>query len=178
MHIFPPIGKKYAYFSPNWLKIQNCKKKGWQFSTCGAQPLIIINFNWGKNINQEGWGAKYEFQIYKYTLQFNLIFLEHSHTNYIRNSNLKKVTINLGGAEEKSAAGCWVIRLSAPRSYINFLKCLSKMNYTFWWLFSLPKVYFLTRSVWWNQMQYRLHEGYFFLKTNCSWVQQIISCFL
>jgi len=33
---------------------------------CGVHPLVIINFGWGKNINQEGGGGggqKYELQI-------------------------------------------------------------------------------------------------------------------
>ena len=37
---FSPIGKKYAYFFPNWLK------KAYNFSI------------WGKTINQEGGGGK------------------------------------------------------------------------------------------------------------------------
>ena len=31
MHIFSPIGKKYAYFFPNGLKIYKLQKKAWKF---------------------------------------------------------------------------------------------------------------------------------------------------
>ena len=58
MHIFPPIGKKYAYFFPNWHKIYKITKKRLKIFA------IVINFLWGKNMIQErGGGAKYEFQI-------------------------------------------------------------------------------------------------------------------
>ena len=53
MHIFSPIGKKYVYFSPNWLKIYKITKKGLQFFACNAHDLIVINIIWGKNMNQE-----------------------------------------------------------------------------------------------------------------------------
>ena len=28
MHIFSPVGKKYAYFFPNWLEVYKIAKKG------------------------------------------------------------------------------------------------------------------------------------------------------
>ena len=53
IHIFPLIGKKYAYFFPNWLKIYKIvTKKGWHFFACSAHTLIIIKFG-EKNMNQE-----------------------------------------------------------------------------------------------------------------------------
>ena len=59
MHIFPPIGKKYAYFPPNLLKYTKLqkKKKGRQFLACASHLLIVIHFSWGKNIYQEGGGG-------------------------------------------------------------------------------------------------------------------------
>ena len=58
MHIFSPIGKKYAYFFPYWHKIYKiAQKKGWKYFACDVHPLFIINCG-GKNINQEGGGAK------------------------------------------------------------------------------------------------------------------------
>ena len=53
MHIFPPID----------LNVQKYPKKGWKFFACGSHHLIIRNFIWGININQEGGGGEYEFQI-------------------------------------------------------------------------------------------------------------------
>ena len=47
MHIFSPIGKKYAYFFPNWLKIFKMAKKGWKF---------YIKSHLGKNIKKGGGG--------------------------------------------------------------------------------------------------------------------------
>ena len=43
----PPIGKQYAYFFPNWLKIYKIAKK-MNIFTCGAHPLNIIYFIWGE----------------------------------------------------------------------------------------------------------------------------------
>ena len=63
-YIFSPQLVKSMYIYPNWLKIYKiATKKGWQIFACGAQPLIIINLIWGKNIIQGGGGPKYEFQI-------------------------------------------------------------------------------------------------------------------
>ena len=39
--VFFPIGKKYAYFFPKLLSLQNYYKKG-------AHLLNLINFIWGK----------------------------------------------------------------------------------------------------------------------------------
>ena len=50
MHIFSTIGKKYAYFFPNCLRIYKIAKK----EKCGAHPLLTIYFTWGKNINPKG----------------------------------------------------------------------------------------------------------------------------
>ena len=50
MHIFSPID----------LKFTKLKKKKKIF--CSAHPLNIINFIWGKNINQEGGGQKMNFK--------------------------------------------------------------------------------------------------------------------
>ena len=64
MHIFPLLVKSIHIFSPIDSNIQNCNKKGLKFFACGAHPHIIINFIWGKDINQEGAGGqKYEFKI-------------------------------------------------------------------------------------------------------------------
>ena len=65
MHICSPIGKKYANFFPNWLKIYKITKKGLKILACGAHQPIVINLLWGKNMIQErvGGGQKYEFQI-------------------------------------------------------------------------------------------------------------------
>ena len=63
---FSPKWKKYTYFFPNWLKIYKIAQKMPDiFFACGAHPLIVSNFIWGKNINQQGvgLGQKYEFQI-------------------------------------------------------------------------------------------------------------------
>ena len=54
MHIFSPIGKKNAYFFPNWLKIYKIAQKMLKFFRLRRAPLILFNFIWGKNINQEG----------------------------------------------------------------------------------------------------------------------------
>ena len=54
---FFPIGEKYAYFFPNSLKVYKIEKQGWKFFACGAHPLIVIYFSWGKNINQERGGG-------------------------------------------------------------------------------------------------------------------------
>ena len=64
MHIFPPIGNSMHIFSPIDLKCTKLpQKKAENLFACGAHHLIIRNCIWGKNINQEGGGAKYEFQI-------------------------------------------------------------------------------------------------------------------
>ena len=62
MHIFSSVVEKYAYFSPIDLKYTKLQKKKRKFFLCGAHPLIVIDFSWG-NINQEGVGKKYEFNI-------------------------------------------------------------------------------------------------------------------
>ena len=62
MHIFSPIGKKYAYFCPNWLEsIQNWKKKAEHF------------WNWGKNKNQEqkGKNMNFKFNIHPWAKKVN-----------------------------------------------------------------------------------------------------------
>ena len=52
MHIFSPIDLKYTKLQK---KSDNCSP---------AAPLVIKNFSWIKNINQErGGGQKYVFQI-------------------------------------------------------------------------------------------------------------------
>ena len=59
MPIFSPIGKKYAYFFPNWqqiYKIAQTKPEKFAKFACGTHPLFISNFIWGKNINQDGAG--------------------------------------------------------------------------------------------------------------------------
>ena len=41
MHIFPPIGKHYAYFFPNWLKIYKItQKKAENFSPAARTPSL------------------------------------------------------------------------------------------------------------------------------------------
>ena len=56
MHIFSPLGDIHIHIlSPIDLKFTKFAR--------GAQPFIIINFVWGKNINREGGGQKYELQI-------------------------------------------------------------------------------------------------------------------
>ena len=52
-HIFSPIGKKYAYFFPNWLKIYKIEQK---------KVDKVDNFIRGTIINQEGGGQKYEYE--------------------------------------------------------------------------------------------------------------------
>ena len=56
MHIFPPIGKKYANFSP--IDLIFTTKKSLKFFACGTHHYIIINFFWGKNMNQERGGGQ------------------------------------------------------------------------------------------------------------------------
>ena len=53
MHIFSPVGKKYAYLPPIDLKFSKWQKKADNFS-------FILNFIWGKNINKKkrGGGGK------------------------------------------------------------------------------------------------------------------------
>ena len=47
---FPQLVKIIYIFST--IDLQNYKK-GLQFFVCGAHDLIVINFLWGKNMNQE-----------------------------------------------------------------------------------------------------------------------------
>ena len=46
-------GLKYGQITGWGKKDWKGIKKGWKFFACGAHPLIMINFCWGKNINQE-----------------------------------------------------------------------------------------------------------------------------
>ena len=57
-YFFPPIGQKYAHFFPDWLKIYKITKKVWKFFPFGAHHLIVINFIWGKNMNEERGGGE------------------------------------------------------------------------------------------------------------------------
>ena len=54
MLFFRQMIKSMHIFSPIYLKL----KKDWKYSACGAHPLLITNFIWGKNINQEGGRGK------------------------------------------------------------------------------------------------------------------------
>ena len=54
IYIISPIGKKYAYLSPNWLKTYKIAKKKADNFPPAARTLIIRYIIWGKNINQEG----------------------------------------------------------------------------------------------------------------------------
>ena len=60
-HIFPSIGKKYAYFPPNWLKTYKvAKNKAEILSPAARTPYN--KFNLGKKYqSRKGGGAKYEF---------------------------------------------------------------------------------------------------------------------
>ena len=59
MHIFSTIGKKYAYFFPNCLRIYKIAKKENAARTPSLQYISL-----GEKISiQKGGGAKYEFQI-------------------------------------------------------------------------------------------------------------------
>ena len=67
IHIFSPIGKKCAYFFPNWLKIYTIATiKGWK-------PLIIINFHSGQKYKSRRGGGKnmiFKFNIHPCLLVF------------------------------------------------------------------------------------------------------------
>ena len=58
MHIFPRLVKSMYIVSPIDLKFAKLQKKGLKFFTYGAHHLNIINFQRGKNMNQEGGGGK------------------------------------------------------------------------------------------------------------------------
>ena len=62
IHIFSPIGKKYAYFPPNWLKIYKIAQKSLKIFACGAQPLIISNFIGQKYKSRRGGGKNMNFK--------------------------------------------------------------------------------------------------------------------
>ena len=64
MHIFSPIGKQYSYFSLIDLKFRKLQKKRLNI----FRLLNIVNFIWGKNINQKGGGKKMYF---KYTIMYH-----------------------------------------------------------------------------------------------------------
>ena len=55
---FPQLVKIMHIFSPIDLKYTKLQKKRLTFFACSAHYLIIINFCWGKNINQEGGEGK------------------------------------------------------------------------------------------------------------------------
>ena len=67
IHIFSPVGKKYAYFSPIDLILKKCYNKGWHiFRLCRAPPIIINSL--ALNINHVGGrGAKIWISILIYT---------------------------------------------------------------------------------------------------------------
>ena len=64
MHIFSPIGKKYEYFFPNWLKIYKIsQKKGCNFFRLRRAHHQISFGEQKYQSRREGGGQKYEFQI-------------------------------------------------------------------------------------------------------------------
>ena len=76
MHIFPPIGKKYAYFFPtNWLKI-------YKIAPQKSEKFIKYNyFIWGKKSGRGGgWGKKL-IQNLIYTPDLLLVYI----STYIQN---------------------------------------------------------------------------------------------
>ena len=64
MHIFPPIGKKYPYFSPNWLEIYKTALKKAEIFRLRRSTAHHIKFHLGKKYeSRRGGGQKHEFQI-------------------------------------------------------------------------------------------------------------------
>ena len=65
MHIFTPIGKKYAYLSPIDLKYTKLQKKRLNIFLLRRATPHYNKFQLGKNIDQEGGGGgqKYELNI-------------------------------------------------------------------------------------------------------------------
>ena len=62
MHIFPPVGKKFAYFFPNWLNIYKITKKSLIFRLQRASHHYK-KYHLGKKYESRKGGQKYEFQI-------------------------------------------------------------------------------------------------------------------